>query len=260
MPDTVLFIHSTAAGPFMWVPYQGTVPAGMQTLAPVNRGYAPHDLFTIDQAFTVEDEATHLLGQLPPGVTGLHLVAHSYGALAGLTLAKRAGVPVKSMWLYEPVLFGSLRREFDRLPADAAREVELLSGNEQSLLDPATAGTDAWIERFIDYWNGPGAWARMPDKIKAMARVVSAKMYTEVKMVSFDPGPFEHYAFDVPMTLVRGEATTAAARTMLDRLAQVNPHARVEVIPHAGHMGILTAAPQAAASLAAHWARVAASA
>lgn len=256
MPDTVLFIHSTAAGPFMWGPYQPTLPAGLRPVLPVNRGYARDDLFTLGQPFTVDDEATHLLSHVPADAEGVHIVAHSYGALAGLTLARQSGVKVRSMWLYEPVLFASLRREMDTLPADAAQEISILSGETGSLLDPSWAGTEAWIERFIDYWNGTGGWARVPEKAKAMTRLVAAKMFAEVQMVSRDPLPFADYAFaEVPMTLVRGEATTAAARTMLDRLAQVNPHAHVDVLPRAGHMGVLNS-PQAVESLTAHWARV----
>ena len=51
-------------------------------------------------------------------------MAHSYGGFAALTLAMDASVPVRSLWLYEPVLFGSLHAKAavaGALPADAAR-------------------------------------------------------------------------------------------------------------------------------------------
>lgn len=267
MADLALFIHSTGMGPFMWKPYVGTVPEGVQALTPVNRGYAPDDLLPLGQAFSVHDEVRHLLQQLPPGTTGVHLLGHSYGAFAALALAQTlrqapTDLVVRSLWLYEPVLFGAMRPIVDALPADAADEVrELFERAQGGLLDETDAGTDGWLERFIDYWNQPGTWAAMPDKVKGLSRMVSAKMYREVRSVSTEPEPFAQYAFDagVPLTLVHGAHTRAPAREMVRQLAAVNPHARVQALDGLGHMGLVGAAQPVQASLQAHWSRVMAS-
>ncbi len=263
MTDVALFIHSTATGPFMWKPFVADVPQGMPVLTPPNRGYAQHDLLPRGTAFSVQEDVRHLMAQLPEGTTGVHLAAHSYGGFAALAMAQAlaasdAPVKVRSLWLYEPVLFASLHREVSEHPADVQAEVRALYDDPAtSLLDPAQGGDEAWIERFIDYWNHPGMWASMPDKARMLTRAVGWKMYTEVNSVSTEPAPFEHYELgSIPMTLVMGQRTRAPARHMVRRLAEVNPHAEVHELEGLGHMSLL-AAPQAVApSLQQHWQRV----
>jgi pimeloyl-ACP methyl ester carboxylesterase len=263
MTDTALFIHSTATGPFMWKPYLADVPQGMPALAPPNRGYSPQDLLPRGTAFSVQDEVRHLLAQLPEGTTGLHLAAHSYGGFAALTLARQlaeAGGPVqvRSLWLYEPVLFAALHREVSDHPADVQAEVRALYEDPATtLLDPERGGDEGWIERFIDYWNQPGMWASMPDKAKGLTRAVGWKMFTEVNSVSTEPGPFGDYQLKgTPMTLVMGQHTRAPARQMVRRLAEVNPHAEVHELDDLGHMSLLTAPAAVVPSLRQHWQRV----
>lgn len=256
MSEVALFIHSTATGPFMWRPYLETVPKGVASVTPANRGYAPDDLLPRGSAFSVHDDVAHLRDQVPAGTTGVHLVAHSYGGFAALTLARQAGRPVRSLWVYEPVLFGALRAEADRLAPDTLADVEALYGAEHSMLDETRGGDEAWVERFIDYWNQPGVWQAMPDKAKAMTRAVSWKMFREVCSVSREPLPFDHYALDIPVTLVRGARTRPPTRDMIHRLAEVNPHAQVETLDGLGHMGLLSSPEAVAASLQRHWARV----
>jgi len=256
MSEVALFIHSTATGPFMWRPYLATVPDGVTPVAPANRGYAPDDLLPRGSRFSVHDDVAHLRAHVPEGATGVHLVAHSYGGFAALTLARQAGLPVRSLWVYEPVLFGALRAEADRLPPDTAADVEALYGVEHSMLDETRGGEEAWVERFIDYWNQPGVWQAMPEKVKAMTRAVSWKMFREVCSVSQEPLPFDQYALDIPLTLVRGATTRPPTRDMIQRLAEVNPHARVETLEGLGHMGLMSSPEPVAASLQRHWARV----
>src|SRR3989344_1626644 len=227
MSDVALFVHSTGVGPFMWNKLLVDLPAGIAPLTPTNRGYSLPDLIPRGTKVTVAEEAAHIKSQIPAGTTGVHLGGHSYGGLVALTLALDPEVPVKSLWLYEPVLFGALRPLVDELPED-----------------------------FVDYWNHPGMWASMPDKAKDMARLVGWKMFQEVRMVFEEPRPFDAYRFKVPLTLVKGEHTQSPAREMVRRLAAVNPHAQVEVLKGLGHMGLVGNPAGVLPSLQQHWARV----
>src|SRR5574343_2017339 len=139
MSEVALFIHSTATGPFMWRPLLADLPEGVTPLTPVNRGYAPGDALSVGQAFSVQDEVAHLKALIPPGTTGLHLGGHSYGGFVALTLARAFDLPVRSLWLYEPVLFGALRREPERLSPDAAAQAADLYG-ARAMLDEAEGG------------------------------------------------------------------------------------------------------------------------
>ena len=260
MSEVALFVHSTGVGPFMWTKLLADLPEGVQPLTPTNRGYSFMDMLPRGTPISLLDEVAHLKAQIPAGTTGVHLGGHSYGGLAALALAMDPEVPVRSIWLYEPVLFGSLKALLDADPAsvpeDAAEQVRALFGDPDALLNEETGGDDTWLERFVDYWNQPGMWASMPEKAKAMARMVGWKMFQEVRMVFEEPRPFDAYRFKVPLTLVKGEHTQPPAREMVRRLAAVNPHAQVEVLKGLGHMGLVGNPAGVLPSLQQHWARV----
>lgn len=256
MSDIALFVHSTGVGPFMWNRLLVDLPVGITPLTPTNRGYSPSDLLQRGTQVTVAEEVAHLKSQIPAGTTGVHLGGHSYGGLIALSLALDPEVPVRSLWLYEPVLFGALRAIVDELPPDAAEQVREYTQNPDRFLNATLGGTDPWLENFVDYWNHPGMWASMPEKAKDMARLVGWKMFQEVRMVFEEPQPFEAYRLQVPITLVRGEHTQPPAREMVHRLAEVNPHAQVDVLKGMGHMGLIGNPTGVLPSLAAHWARV----
>lgn len=255
MANVALFVHSTGVGPFMWHKLLVDLPAGVAPVTPTNRGYSLPDLVARGTKVTVAEEAAHIKAQIPAGTTGVHLGGHSYGGLVALTLALDPQVPVKSLWLYEPVMFGALRAIVDELPDDAAAQVREFTQAPERFLDERTGGQDAWLENFVDYWNHPGMWASMPDKARDMARLVGWKMFQEVRMVFEEAQPFEAYRFQVPLTLVRGEHTQPPAREMLHRLAAVNPQAQVEVLKGLGHMGLVAQPAEVRPTLLRHWAR-----
>lgn len=259
MSDVALFVHSTGTGPFMWTRLLAALPAGVTAITPTNLGYAPDTAVPRGRLHTVADEVAHLKAQIPAGTTGVHLGGHSYGGLVALSLAvelAQAGeVAVRSLWLYEPVLFAPLMADAENLPPDVAHDVAWLS-NDPAFLHDEHGGSEAWLQAFVDYWNSPGTWAAMPDKARAMARLVGWKMYQEVRCVAREAKDFAHYRFTIPMTLLRGEHTTAPAREMVQRLAAVNPQAVLTVLPGTGHMGVVSAPNVVAAELARHWARL----
>lgn len=256
MSEIALFVHSTGVGPFMWNKLLVGLPDGITPVTPTNRGYSLPDLVPRGTRVSVADEVAHIKSQIPEGTTAVHLGGHSYGGLVALSLALDPAVPVKSLWLYEPVLFGALKPIVDELPGDAAEQVREFTQDPTRFLDDATGGQDAWLENFVDYWNHPGMWASMPDKAKDMARLVGWKMYQEVRMVFEEPQPFEAYRFDLPLTLVKGERTQPPAREMVRRLAAVNPSAHVDVLEGLGHMGLVGSPAGVLPSLQRHWARV----
>jgi pimeloyl-ACP methyl ester carboxylesterase len=253
MSETAVFIHSTGMGPFMWKRLMAGLPEGMGAVAPVNRGYAPDDLWARGQAFDIGQDLAHVRSQIPLDATGLHLVAHSYGGLLAMTLALDPALPVKSIWLYEPVLFGSMKLMVDELAEPAATEVRELYASNAILGNEAEGGNDTWLQHFIDYWSQPGAWAASPDKVKQASRAVGWKMYKEVNAQAMLFRPVADYQFKVPLTLVHGDQSPAPAGEMVRQLARINPHAVVNTLSDLGHMSVVTQSDQVLPSLQAHW-------
>ncbi|HEX6704158.1 MAG TPA: hypothetical protein VF169_05310 [Albitalea sp.] len=121
----------------------------------------------------------------------------------------------RSLWLYEPVIYGALRLRVDELAPDAAAEVRRV----YERLDPVAGGNDPWLEGFIDHWNGSGSWKAMSESARDRARRVGS---------------------------------TPAALAIARGLAEVNPQARLELLSDQGHMAPAIAPDSVWPSLRAH--------
>lgn len=252
MSGVVLFVHSTGTGPAMWSGLARALPAGFEVRTPSLHGYPPNPLAERGRGYTAEEDA-ELLVESVKDVTGpLHVVAHSYGGLVAYKLARKR--PVASFWLFEPVLFGALRQE-PQMDPEAKKEVSFFFDTPSFLEDQEAGGRDAWLEVFVDYWNKPGSFARMPAPMKDAMRAWGWKMFQEVRGTALDPDRFEAYRTNIPTTIVTGEKTTPSARAMAHALADQDPNVRLEVVPGATHMSIVMQGDRFAPSLAAHLAR-----
>lgn len=166
-----------------------------------------------------------------------HLVGHSYGGLIALMLARQAPEAVLSLSLYDPVAFGVL---YD--PPDEAGLANLSSARKNPVFtDDARGGSAEWLEAFVDYWNGKGAWNALPAPTRAAFERVGRKVYYEVSSLAGDRTPASAYAgIRVPTLLLTGEHTPAAARGVIARLATVLSYVERIEIAGAGHMGPIT--------------------
>jgi pimeloyl-ACP methyl ester carboxylesterase len=250
---TALFLHSTGTSPMMWASVPTEQLAGVEALMPSNLGYPPNPPMPRGAPFALADEVRHVLAQLPPEGP-VHLIAHSYGALVGLTMLNELGPRLASVLFFEPVAFGALSRSTHADPA-AVNDAKTFLQHPTFLRDETLGGGDEWLAAFIDYWNKPGSWARLPDPMKDFSREVGWKMFQEVRWVFQNTDDFERYVIKAPLTLLKGARSPVASRAMVDELARVNPHAVVQELA-CGHMGPLTHPPLFIEALLQHWARV----
>lgn len=242
MIATSLFIHSTGTFPSMWGDLPAEVLADTVALTPSNLGYPPHPPLLRPTPFTPSDDAAHLLALLP-AAGPVDLFGHSYGGLVALRLLPLLGPRVRSVFLFEPVIFGALAELRPDSPA-ALRAREMVE--HSALFDDALGGTEPWLEAFIDYWNRPGSWARMPDALRDPIRQVGWKMYQEVVGAFFDlTGAPDRPLPPLPphTTLVMGERSPLEARAMVTLLHELNPHATLIDLPGLGHMAPVTHRP-----------------
>ncbi|MBX3188957.1 MAG: alpha/beta hydrolase [Labilithrix sp.] len=253
MTEAVLFIHSTGTSPMMWAGVPDEAIGRRDILVPANLGYPPHPVVERDRTITIDDEVEHVLSHVPPSVERLHVVAHSYGATVALSALPRLREKLASLFLDEPVLFGALEGDREIDPAIRAEHRALAEG---PLFDEANAGGDAWLEAFIDYWNRPGSWARLPDVMKAHSRAMGWKMFQEVRLCFAARTPFDDYALDVPTTLVMGERTTVHSRAVTQALARRRSNVVLVEMPKTGHMAPLTHPSVVHAEIASHFARL----
>lgn len=210
------------------------VESDAEVLCPSHLGYAAP--FPAGTPFSVQDEVAHVLEQLPSG-RDLHLIAHSYGGFVALELARVRAV--RSAFIYEPVVFGALLGR-DDLDEGTREQLQSFASIPWFLEDDERAGTDEWLQVFIDYWNGENAWSKMPETMRESMRPLGWKMAMEVRAVYDRSMTFERFALpDTALTLVAGERTHPPAKAMVKHLGRVNPHASVVVAEGAGHMAPL---------------------
>jgi len=259
MPVPVVFLHSTGTGPAMWERgFAALAHLDAHLVALPNVGYPPGAPLERGTTCFVADQVAHLAARLPD--EPFHLVAHSFGAFLALKLlmaARESSGPLgtlparlRSVWLWEPVLFGALRALVPE--GDAERVKDPLAQSSWLVSDQERGGTDEWLGLFVDYWNGQGSYAKLPDAARAPMRAMGWTMFQEVRATAHDTFPFDAYRIDFPCTLAYGAASPVASRTMIAELSRAIPHARVE--PHEGlsHMAPLSRAKAVAASIAGH--------
>lgn len=222
----------------MWSAVPESAVGGREMLMPANLGYDPFPVVPRGQIVTAADETAHVLAQIPPRFDKIHVVGHSYGGLIGLHVLEALGPRAASAFFYEPVMFGALEREAKE-PA-AMAEAKSFTEHPWFATDDARGGTEPWLGMFIDYWNRPGSWQKMPEPMRALSIAAGWKMYQEVRAVFLTTRPFADWKIDVPTTLVRGERSTAAAREMAALLAHGRPNVTLRDLAGAPHMAPLT--------------------
>lgn len=235
-----LLIHSGGFTSRQWRKLGHRLTSTHEVLAPDLIGYGSEP-WPPGQPFHFRQDVDRLAGMLdrPADVVG-----HSYGGLLGLQLALARPDRVRSLALYEPVAFGVLGE------ADAEARAALALPAYHADAD----GVDeAWLAAFVDWWNGPGAWAALTPLTRAGFRQVAWKVYQEVSSLSADTTDRARYAtIAAPTLLLGGARTPMTERRTLERLAEALPDARLTLFPDMGHMGPITHADVVNAAIAAH--------
>jgi pimeloyl-ACP methyl ester carboxylesterase len=239
-----LLLHSGGLTSRQWRKLGHQLAVSHDVLAPDLLGYGDQP-WPVGEPFHFGQDLERLTGMLASMPDRpADLVGHSYGGLLALQLALALPERVRSLALYEPVAFGVL----GDADADLRAQLALPAYHADA------AGVDeAWLEAFIDWWNGPGAWRALPEPTRAGFRAVAWKLSQEVASLIGDTTTAARYAtIAAPTLLLGGALTTATERRTLERLAEALPRARLELLPDMGHMGPITHAEVVNAAIAAH--------
>ncbi len=250
--DPVVLVHSGGMSSRQWKKLAERLAGTHRVLAPDLLGSGDNPPWPEDKPFEFGmdvDALATLLGTLPKPA---HLVGHSYGGLLALTLARKYPERVRSLAVFDPVAFGVLHGAQDTEGlSDLARAAE-----NPVFTDERLGGSDAWMQAFVDYWNGPGSWRAMPEPSRASFLRVGRKVFQEVRTLMLDrTGPDAYAKVTLPTLLMFGEKSPAAARRVVTLLSQALPAATLVQIPGAGHMGPLTHGTLVNERIAEHLAR-----
>jgi pimeloyl-ACP methyl ester carboxylesterase len=246
---TAVLLHSGGASSRQWARLVAKLKPSRRVLAPDLLGYGRSTPWPPDAPFDLSHDV-HIVEALLEGVPGpFDLVGHSYGGFLALKLAQKRPKDVKSLAIYEPVAFGVLHEPRDH---DAAAELDALDHDGRFLGDE-TGGDALWVERFVDYWSGAGAFQGLSDAARASFLAMGRKVFQEVTSIMADRTPAEAYrVIEAPVLIMSGADSPQAARSVCARLAAALPNARLVTFPETGHMGPLTNAMAVNDLIAAH--------
>jgi pimeloyl-ACP methyl ester carboxylesterase len=257
--EPVVLLHSSASSGAQWRSLAESLRERYRVLAPDLYGYGGTGMCR-DAAFSLAHEA-EIVGALLKRAGGrAHLVGHSYGGAVALHVARRHSHWVRSLTLIEPVAFHLLREDSSY---DAAAFAEILSRAERLRGALADGDLEGGIARFVDYWSGPGAWARVPVAKRPALAARLEKVVLDFQVTFEEPTRLQDFwPLFMPTLLVQGSASPLPARRICGQLSRVLPEARLEIVEGAGHMLPLTHGEQVNALIAAHlgdeWVRKAA--
>ena len=241
----VLLVHSGGFTSRQWRRLADDLAKDHDVLAPDLIGYGTES-WPNGEPFDFRQDVARLAALL--GDAPAHLVGHSYGGLLVMQLALARPASARSIAVFEPVTFGVL----DPADADDARAIESIASI--GAYAPDARGVDeAWLQSFVDWWQGDGAWARLAEETRQAFRDVGWKLSEEVRSLSADRTSRAAYgSITAPSLLLGGGKSQPAETRVLARLAEVLPSARLVMFPEMSHMGPITHAREVNAAIAAH--------
>lgn len=243
---TAILLHSSGSSGRQWDTLVDSLQSRFRLQTVDFHGHGGTPAWTGSQPLTLEDEASLVAPLLAAASEGAHLVGHSYGGAVALKLAQLHPQSVRSVAVYEPVLFPLL---FDYNPTHAAaREVIATAARIHTSL--LVGHSDRAARHFVDYWSGSGTWDAMPmsrrhtviARMPALAPHFRALFNDGLRRVDLSRLP-------TPVLCLTGARTKASTRRIGELLRLAMPGAMHEMLPAMGHMGPVTHAGVVAARL-----------
>jgi lipase len=192
----------------------------------------------------LDDYADQVLSVVEHVGEPIHLVGFSWGGATALHVGATASPVLASLTVIEPEAYSLLRAS----PGPAFAAISELRDRWQ---DHVRAGR--WyeaFEEFIDFYNGPGTFARWPasrrDRFLDIQRA-RGDLWDVLFEAPLTASTLREIA--LPVHVVEGSATSVVDHTICDLVRQNVPHTEHTLIDGAGHMIPLTHATQLSQAL-----------
>ena len=252
----VVLLHGSASSSGQWRALAERLEGRFRVLVPDLHGHGGSDPWAGPAAPTLGDEAAILAARAEREGEPVHLVGHSYGAAVALRFARRHPHRLRSLALIEPVAFHLLREGGPACDAMLAK-VEGVAGAVARAA--AGRGAASGMARFVDFWNGDGAWSRMPAERQAATARLAGPVAGHFAAALAETTPLEAYrAVEAPTLVACGTETPAPTRHIAETLIRTFPRLWALRVADAGHMLPLTHPEAVNGAVAAHLDRAAA--
>jgi pimeloyl-ACP methyl ester carboxylesterase len=179
----------------------------------------------------------------------VHLVGHSFGALACLDVALCGIVPLMSLTLIEPVAFGLLRQQ-----GELALHEQFIAMREDDIRSVEGGDMEAarWV---IDYLGGHGSFAALPPRMREYMVKATATHVLDMRS-GFDPLLSALANIVLPTLVILGERSVPSLQRSAEVLSGALANASLRTISEAGHFMTATHTTQVAELIGDHVLRV----
>jgi pimeloyl-ACP methyl ester carboxylesterase len=230
---TVVCFHCSTSSSKQWQPLMDILSDKYTVIALDLYGYGKTPAWPGDRRLTLTDEAAlveHIVNSEDCPVT---LIGHSYGGAVALTAALKYPDCVKSLILYEPVLFNLLFE--DKEAFESVTEVLSVERKVNGLL---MAGQREEASRyFIDYWSGTGAFDQLPEWQQTAIGNRIEKVLSDFDAAFRNRFFLADYGrIQKPALLLYGMNSPISTRRITHLLASSVPNAEIRGIMGYGHM------------------------
>ena len=235
-----LLLHSSASSGRQWERLVEEMKPHFRAHAVDLHGHGERAGWRGDAPLTLADEAALAVPLLMQN-GGAHIIGHSYGGAVALKLATLYPTWVRSVVVYEPVLFPWLSN--DPTSHNLVQEVAAVAA---SIHDHLRRGdTHSAAQRFINFWSGDGAWESLPaSKQSSIAPRMLAVSHHFDALFSDTLQRTELELLRMPIMVVSGSRSPAVTRRIAGLLRAALPDAEHEVLQAMGHMGPITHASE----------------
>ncbi|MBL8567718.1 MAG: alpha/beta hydrolase [Phreatobacter sp.] len=238
----LLLVHGSPGEARAWNRVLGKIGEGYRILVPDLPGYGASSALPPDRSSTAAmAEAVAALAETVN--EPLLLAGHSYGGNVSLHVAAKQPRRLAGLAVFEPVFFRALE-----LQGDAA----VLGGASRffaEYVSRVASGEPDAIGRMIDFWSGSGAFARLPDPVRAYLRSAAPRNARDVSSsFSESVAAGDLRAIGCPVSLAYGSKSPPVAPAIIAALSRLLPDSRTSVIEGADH-GMLDSHPQAVADI-----------
>lgn len=233
----VICLHASGSSSVQWRELGADLAHDHTVIAPdlLGHGRSPAAVGACDSDSALAQDVAQVAA-LAAEHDAVHLVGHSYGAAVALRVALAQPTRVRSLALYEPVVFGALRTYAE----DESLWQEVTQTGRTIALHARQRQVLAAGRCFIDYWSGAGRWrALAAERQWAIARRMPAIVGHFESLFASHAGA-DLGRLQQPVLLMQGQRTRRVAARVALRLADLLPQAMSSVIAAAGHMGPLT--------------------
>jgi pimeloyl-ACP methyl ester carboxylesterase len=248
--EPVGLLHCSGSSAAQWRDLAALLARDFQVIAPDLYGCGATGPWPGRGPIRLADHARMVAEVVRASGRPIHLVGHSFGGAVALRLALDFPELLRSLILVEPVPFHLLR---STEPADRGLYAEI-RGIASTVFECTLNGhSQAGMARFVDYWNGEGAWAGLPPAVQARLTGQIGGVAANFTALFADMTRISDYRrIDTPVLVLRGSESPGPARRIAEIVARAMPRAILRTVPGAGHMLPLTHAPAVAAAIAEH--------